>query len=165
MSTYDVRRRFAVSTTPTWSDSTGSVYPSVKRLLASGLLEAAGAEGARKSKALAATQAGHRAALAWVSEFDPRLAAATPDPIRTRTFSLPLLDPQARSAFFERAIRSTELAIEALEHRIDLERAEGVPEHDVLAGVGALRELEARHSWLLQLREAWKVDFVSDQVV
>ena len=148
MSAYDVRQVFARSVTPSWSSSSGSIYPAIRRLVEAGLASASAAEGARGRQTLQTTPEGRRAVEQWVCDFAPGLAGATPDPLRTRAFFLALLTTEARQAFLRHAMESTDGAI------VDAERifAELSARHDGsldhLASLGALYELRARRAWL-----------------
>ncbi|HXH00657.1 MAG TPA: PadR family transcriptional regulator [Xanthomonadaceae bacterium] len=148
LSAYDVRKVFAQSLTPTWSSSTGSVYPSIGRLEIAGLVTASTPKGVRSRKALRITTAGRAALERWLTTITPEIAAATPDPIRTRMFFLMCVGPQRRPEMIKSAIESTEAAIqEAERRRLARPHRDGVdPRH--LASEGVMFELRARLEWL-----------------
>lgn len=152
LSAYDVRKVFAQSLTPTWSSSTGSVYPSMARLEDAGLVTASTPKGARSRKALSITAAGRAAIESWLTTITPEIASATPDPIRTRMFFLTLVAPRRRSGLITSAIESTKAAIQEAE-RLRLARplSSGV-DLSLLASEGALFELRARLQWLRWLQ-------------
>jgi len=153
LSAYDVRKVFAQSLTPTWSSSTGSVYPSMGRLEAAGLITASTPKGARSRKALSITAAGRAAIQLWLSTITPEIASATPDPIRTRMFFLTLVGPRQRSGLITSAIESTKAAIQEAE-RLRLARplSKGL-DLRLLASEGVLFELRARLDWLRWLQK------------
>ncbi len=151
LSAYDVRKVFKQSLTPSWSSSTGSVYPSIGRLTAAELVAASIPAGARSRKTLSTTPAGRQALDAWLAAITPELAAATPDPIRTRMFFLMLVNPQKRSDIIQSGIESTNAALVEAE-RCRQARPTGVgSELGRLASEGVLFELRARLDWLTWL--------------
>ena len=148
LSAYDVRKDFAQSVTPTWSASTGSIYPSIRRLISAGLIKAAAPEGTRGKQKLRITASGRAALSEWLAHVPLELAAATPDPIRTRAHFLRLLDRKARRRFIAEARKSTEAALAIAQRRCDARTAAGASKADCLPGVGVLYELRARKDWL-----------------
>lgn len=154
ISAYGIRMVFAGSSTPTWSSSSGSVYPCVRRLLAAGLILTSPPQGARGMQELSASTSGRHAVEAWMCSVDAQLAAATPDPVRTRAFFLALLDENLRERFIDAAIESTVAAMHELEDSLEEERATRQSKLEILAGLGALYELRARKEWLMMLRRA-----------
>ena len=151
LSAYDVRKVFRQSLTPSWSASTGSIYPSINRLQSAGLVTASTPVGARSRKALTITAHGQAAMLGWLAAITPDTAAATPDPIRTRMFFLTVVEPPQRRAIIASAIENTKAALEDAERRRN-ERPVSEPS-DVrrLASEGVLFELRARLEWLTWL--------------
>jgi len=148
LSAYDVRKVFANSLTPTWSSSTGSVYPSIGRLEAAELVSASRPEGARSRKALTITAAGRAALDPWLTGITPEIAAATPDPVRTRMYFLMLLDPRRRREIVRVAIESTRAALGEAERRRSARPIGDGDEFRRLASEGVLFELRARLDWL-----------------
>ena len=154
LSAYDVRKDFANSLTPTWSSSTGSIYPSIHRLADAKLIRASAPAGARGKQKLTITVAGQHALSEWLSTVTIDVAAPTPDPVRTRAHFLPLLDRKARRVFLADAIASTSAAIEVAEARKEERIAAGATKEAYLPGIGVLYELRARKEWLeLLMRE------------
>ncbi len=152
LSAYDIRKVFAQSLTPTWSSSTGSVYPSIGRLEMAGLITASIPEGARSRKALRITPAGRKALEPWLTGITPEIAAATPDPIRTRMFFLMFVQPKRRLEIIKTAIESTEAAIQEAERRRLARPGGDGADLRRLASEGVLFELRARLDWLKWLR-------------
>jgi DNA-binding PadR family transcriptional regulator len=151
LSAYDVRKVFARSLTPTWSSSTGSVYPSIRRLEAADMVTSSTPEGARSRKALSITEAGRAALEPWLTNITPELAAATPDPIRTRMFFLMFLDAQRRGEIVATAIESTKAALHEAERRRSARPLSQGDDLARLASEGVLFELRARLEWLGRL--------------
>jgi DNA-binding PadR family transcriptional regulator len=151
MSPYDVRKVFAGSLTPIWSSSTGSVYPSIRRLAQAGLIVGSAPEGARNRTTVVLSAQGRRLLQGWLLGITAEVAAATPDPVRTRLFFIDLLNPADRIAIFDRAEESTRAALAHAERR----RAER-PRDLVtdLISEGVLSELRARLDWLGRVRRA-----------
>jgi DNA-binding PadR family transcriptional regulator len=152
LSAYDVRKVFARSLTATWSSSTGSIYPSIRRLEKAGHLAAAAANGARARKALRVTASGRAAVGAWLRDITADVAGPTPHPIRTRMYFMGVVDPATRSGIIRQAEESTRAAIATAEReqavRMKLGNADAV-QH--LASEGVLFELRARLAWLTWL--------------
>ncbi len=148
VSAYDVRKVFAASLTPGWSSSTGSIYPSIRRIVDAGLVSAGDAKGGRGTRKLTITAAGKNAVKAWLREDLTPIASATPDPIRTRCAFLPLLEKEEALTFLAGALLATEKALaEATAQRGQrLKEGQGVLQH--LVSEGVLYELRARRDWL-----------------
>jgi DNA-binding PadR family transcriptional regulator len=148
LSTYAVCKVFEGSLTDTWSASTGSIYPSIRRLVAAGLLEAAPPEGGRGRKELTITAAGTAALSEWLTGGTSAIASATPDPIRTRTYFLSLITPAQRRQFLEDALGNTEAALSVAKSEREARIASGVDNLQYLASAGVIYELTARRGWL-----------------
>ena len=153
ISAYGVRKVFAGSSTPSWSSSTGAIYPCVRRLIDAGLLISNSPEGSRRKQTLSATSQGRAAVRTWLSHLDADTAAANPDPVRTRAFFLGTLAKGSRLAFVERALGATAEALRQVEQEIAAEREAGVDAIVIEAGAGAAYELRARQRWLEALRK------------
>jgi len=152
MSAYDIRKVFAQSLTPSWSSSTGSVYPSIGRLERSGLVTVSTPEGARSRKTLNITTAGREALEPWLTSITPEVAAATPDPVRTRMFFLMLVNPEQRPEIVRSAIDATQAALDEAEQRRSARPMGSGSELRRLASAGVLFELRARLEWLRLLQ-------------
>jgi DNA-binding PadR family transcriptional regulator len=148
VSAYDVRKVFSASLTLGWSSSTGSIYPSIRRLVAAGFAEAGEASGGRGTRKLTITAAGRRAVNDWLSADTSAIASATPDPIRTRCAFLPLLEAEEQLAFLDGALHSTEEALAASEQTREQRLKEGQGPLQHLISDGVLFELRARRDWL-----------------
>ncbi len=149
LSAYDVRQVFARSLTFTWSSSTGSIYPSIRRLKEAGHLASSSPKGARARRALRATESGRAALDLWLEEITPALAGPTPSPVRTRMYFLGMLLPAKRSTIIRRAIESTTAAIAEAERaragRVEAGLGDKVQQ---FASEGVLFELRAQLEWL-----------------
>ena len=148
LSAYGVRKDFAGSLTPTWSSSTGSIYPAIRRLSDGGFIHASAPKGGRGKQELRITPAGRVALSKWLSMVTLDIAAATPDPIRTRAHFLRLLDASTRRKFLTDARKRTEAAISIAERIFDERVATGASKLEYLPGLGVLYELKARRDWL-----------------
>ena len=160
LSAYDVRKVFARSLTSTWSSSTGSIYPSIRRLQKARRVVSSSPKGARARKTLRVTAAGRAAGDRWLQEITPEMARPTPNPVRTRIYFLGILSSSERSAILRKAIASTRAALDEAERRraarVSAESDDAV-QH--LASEGVLYELRGRLAWLEWLeREAVKLD-------
>jgi DNA-binding PadR family transcriptional regulator len=160
LSAYDVRKVFARSLTSTWSSSTGSIYPSIRRLEKARHITSSTPKGARARKTVRVTPAGRAALDRWLEAITPELAGPTPNPIRTRMYFLGILGSAKRSAIIRSAVESTRAAVsEAERRRASRASAEGDDVVQQLASEGVLYELRGRLQWLEWLeREAAKLD-------
>lgn len=147
-SAYGVRAHFARSTTPTWSSSTGTVYPAIRRLRKAGYLKAASPTGPRKSELLSLTPKGREALRDWLRTVTPQLGASTADPVRTRVHFLTALAPDARAKAIEDYRVVTRAAIDELEAYAAQPPASEAEQSEWLGTLGALAELRARLQWL-----------------
>jgi DNA-binding PadR family transcriptional regulator len=148
---YTVRREFTLSSSSHWSSSAGSIYPVLARLERLGLIEAEEASwGAGRKKQYRATAAGLSALKEWIG---PPLrdwtAAATFDPIRTRTYFLAALTPAARRRFFAEAERMTRAELSRFRSS---EHMASEDPWERLASLGVVFELEGRLRWLEKVR-------------
>jgi DNA-binding PadR family transcriptional regulator len=148
MSAYGVRSHFARSTTVTWSSSTGTVYPAIKRLLAAGLLTAGEPTGPRNSQLLALTASGMRALESWLSEVTAALGSSTADPIRTRVHFLAALADGRRDRVLADYRAVTDGALRRLEAEAQRPARTKAEKSERLGALGALMELRARREWL-----------------
>ena len=154
LSAYDIRKVFAASLTPAWSSSTGSIYPSIRRLIDAGLIEATDPEGARAKRVLSLTEEGKTTLENWLVADTAKIAVATPDPIRTRAAFLSLLNHQQRERFLAGALRNSELALTAAE-AVRRDRVEaGSTSLNHLVSEGVIFQLRARIDWLKLMIEA-----------
>lgn len=148
MSAYGVRSHFSGSATTTWSSSTGTVYPAIRRLRAAGLLKAEAPAGPRKSELLSLTPAGRDALDDWLTKLPPELGTATADPIRTRVHFLTAIHPSARKQAFDDYRSATLAAMARLEAAMARPLETPVDRSEQLGRLGALAELKARLEFL-----------------
>lgn len=148
MSAYGVRAHFGQSTTTTWSSSTGTVYPAIKRLVAAGLLDAADRTGPRNSQLLTVTDQGLEALRRWLVTVTPELGSSTADPIRTRAHFLAALEPQTRAKVLALYRAATDESLATLETHAHEPATDAVTRSEHLGTIGALMELRARREWL-----------------
>jgi len=148
MSAYDVRKVFAGSLTPGWSSSAGSIYPSIRRLESEGLVSIAAPQGARETRKVSINTAGATALGAWLTSDSADIAAATPDPIRTRCYFLSLMEEGERQAFLVSALHHTEAALSAAQNSRGQRQAAGEDPLFHLVSEGVVFQLRARRNWL-----------------
>jgi DNA-binding PadR family transcriptional regulator len=148
MSAYGVRAHFAASETVSWSSSTGTVYPAIRRLREAGYLDAAAPAGPRKSELLTLTELGRRALDEWLTDVQPELGSSTADPIRTRVHFLTRLKRSARRQVLEEYRAATRAAIAQVKATLARPASSAVARSERLGSFGALAELEARLDWL-----------------
>lgn len=148
---YEVRMEFAVSATPRWSASAGSIYPVLRRLLARRLVEAEAADwGPRSRTRFAITRRGLAELQRWIGPpLGAGIAGPTFDPLRTRSCFLGAMPRAARARFVERARRETRAILAAL--RAESAGPAAAGDFEALALRGSVLELEARLRWLDEL--------------
>jgi|SRR6185503_1548573 len=148
---YEVRMEFAISSTPRWSASAGSIYPALKRLLRRKLVEAEAEDwGPRSKTRFAITRRGLAQLHRWVGPpFASGLVGPTFDPIRTRSCFLGSMPRPARAKFVNQARRETRAALEVLRAEAELPYAEA--DFEAISLRGSVLELEARLRWLDEL--------------
>jgi DNA-binding PadR family transcriptional regulator len=151
---YRIRVVLRESPSSFWSGSAGAIYPLLKRLEATGLIEASvDAEDRRGRRLLRLTSAGRRRHLDWMlSASSLEVAGAVSDPVRSRAFSLSALGPGDRRRFVNDSLQALEAFLDVA--RTDLERrqASGDP-YSSLAALGAVYQAEARVKWMGELRD------------
>lgn len=148
MSAYGVRSHFAASTTVSWSSSTGTIYPAIRRLIAAALVEAGERTGPRRTQLLTVTNAGVEALRRWLVSVSPELGSSTADPIRTRVHFLSALEPDERREVLAGYRAASEAALRELEAFADQPATTSVEKSEHLGTLGALMEVRARLSWL-----------------
>ena len=148
MSAYGVRAHFARSTTTSWSSSTGTVYPAIRRLRGAGYLDASSPTGPRRSELLTLTDKGKRALRDWLTVVTPQLGGSTADPIRTRVHFLAALDMLTREKVLADYCAATRDSIRKLEAHAAEPVETAVDRSERLGTLGALAELRARLEWL-----------------
>jgi DNA-binding PadR family transcriptional regulator len=148
MSAYGVRSHFAQSNTVAWSSSTGTIYPSIRRLILAGLLDASERSGPRKTQLLAVTRAGMGALREWLTDVRPELGSATADPLRTRLHFLAALGTKERARAFQQYRAATKAKVEELESLVAQRGGTGLERSEWLGNLGALMEVKARLAWL-----------------
>ena len=115
---FKVRKAFQDSPSIEWSGSSGAVYPAIRRLTESGLIQEKLMAQARKVNHLSLTPLGIDSLNQWVAE--PRRAASVGlDPFRLRAGLWDHLSPEARKAGLQ-AVKS-EIESETLRLRAYLE--------------------------------------------
>ncbi len=151
-SAYAVRREFAASPSSHWSASTGSIYPTIRRLEHAGLVAPVdGPSDGRGTRDLKITRAGKARLRAWIVELPDWSHRPTRDAIRTRVnFLSALPDRHARLDFIQRAERGARDQIGVLRKR--LVSAQAKSEDEAFVTLGSLHELLGRARWLRDVR-------------
>ena len=96
---YELTQRFDRSLSNAWHASHSQIYPELGKLEAEGFVEVV-AEGARRSKTWAATDAGRTELRRWMTETEPMRAQRNETALRW--FLVFLLEPTERHAVLER---------------------------------------------------------------
>jgi DNA-binding PadR family transcriptional regulator len=154
MTAYAVRTHLAQSTTTTWSSSTGTVYPSIRRLREKGLVAPQALPGPRNREPLGLTPAGVAALEMWLMQSGSQIGRATADPVRTRVHFLSVLAPDRRIEALRQYQDITRSAITELEGKLAGSAPSDTDRLEKLGTVGALMELRARMEWLAQVEQA-----------
>ncbi len=137
---------------PEWRDSTGSIYPAIERLVSRGLISVSPRAGDRRGRRdLSVTLSGADAVRSWLVNLDPCEAKVSPDPIRTRvSFLDQLVSNSERVAVVAEAEALTQASLTEL--RCEVEALKATHTSEYLAGLGTVRQFEARRSWLEDVR-------------
>lgn len=148
---YEVRMEFAVSTTPRWSASAGSIYPALRRLRLRKLVAAEAEDwGPRSKTRFTITRTGLAQLHRWIGPpFAADLAGPAFDPLRTRSCFLGSMARPARARFVRQARRDTRAALDVLRAQAAVPFAEG--DFEAMSLRGSILELEARLRWLDEL--------------
>ena len=150
---YSVRGFLGASQSSFWSASAGAIYPLLRRLTAAGWIESEELPfGSRQRTLYRLASPGRRALRRWLAAPVPEAALAhTFDPVRTRVFFLGLTSASAREAFLRDAVAGTAAVLDR--HRTELnDGRDTFSEWEQLGREGAIRELEARLTWLRGVR-------------
>jgi len=149
---YGVVQRFAASTTPGWSSSTGAIYPAIKRLTREGLVESTPElQDRRSTRRLELTEAGKSALRDWLLGLEDWMGGAAVDPVRTRMNYIGILSRAQQLALIEKARGN---ALNALSELEDFVPGAGHHQEGVaIAKRAATADVEARIAWLGEVRE------------
>ena len=145
---YAVRMALSRSPSTYWSGSSGSVYPALKRLENTRLLEStADASDGRSRRLIGLTRAGRAALETWVmGASDPEVVSCVFDPVRARAFFLEILRPRDRARFASECLSALEKYMEVT--RAELAATEDERPLESLANLGAVRDARARVDWM-----------------
>ena len=148
LSAYRVRIRFEQSNTAAWSSSSGSIYPSIRRLVRAGLAVASSQRDARNTRHVAITAKGRERLRTWIVDLPPGIGTATADPIRTRAQFVTSVPREDRLRFLENARAATRAALREVE--TVAKRTSASPDSflEYVGTLGSIFELRARLQWL-----------------
>ncbi len=160
LSPYAVRQHFASSTASRFSDSTGSIYPLLRRLERAGQIVArASARGRQARKLVSITRSGRTALRTWlVTPPSPAEADAPPDPLRTKLYFASTLTARQRERFFAQGLAALEERVRVHEAYLAGYEDEGPEAVSRLAARGSLLVLQARLKWWTEARDALSAD-------
>lgn len=155
MTTYRLRRMYAEALVASYSNSTGTVYPLVRRLAGRGLLEMRPIEGSKRgAETIVCTEAGRRALRAWVLDLGKEEGILA-DTARTKLTCFNLLTPEERIAWVERLQQVLVQAETALAEYY--ERNQGVPYVDLIHD-NFTSTLSSRQAWADRTHKALVAD-------
>jgi DNA-binding PadR family transcriptional regulator len=159
---YEVRRNFVSSGTPYWRASAGSIYPTLKRLLAGGVISAEQQPwGAQGRTLFSITPAGRAALEAWIAALD-QVTGPAHDPMRTRVGFLDILSSKRQIEALSSAIAETEAAL-AEATALEEDEKSTAPWADWIAAKGSVHELKGRLSWLMEAEAICRARHDGDQ--
>lgn len=151
---YRVRQMFAEAPIASFSNSTGTVYPVIRRLAGRGLLDAQPVPDSRRgAEMLSCTEAGRRALKTWVMEIGKEEMVLV-DAARSKLAGFNLLTPQERVEWFDRLLARMEEATHTLAEFTH--RHADVPFAEMLED-NFMSTLEARRAWAERTRKALAV--------
>ena len=155
---YGVRKVLQSSPSAYWSGSAGAVYPLVRRMADSGLVQAQeGFRGKRRHVLYSISRDGTAALRRWIGPPTKDYAVSTPaDPIRTRVRFFGALDQDQLRELLELVNARFELEIEIARRRIDKSRT-SEDQYDILVSRGAELMALARLAWLNEVREHFTI--------
>jgi DNA-binding PadR family transcriptional regulator len=150
---YQVRREFQTSLTTSWRASTGSIYPLLRKLAVRGFVRQTEVIGdRRRSRTLEISERGMRSLEAWLQYPASWIAEPLADPIRTRTYVLPIIPNEAARRLLAHWIAATNAALGVVDARLAEHRLEG-DKVQQWAHRGTRLQLAARLEWLKGLLE------------
>ena len=151
LTTYRLRRLYAEAPVASFSNSTGTVYPVVRRLTARGLIDAQPVEGSRRgAETLACTDIGRRALKAWVMSLGKEEAILT-DTARSKLSCFTLLTPAERVEWAGRLLANLAEATQVLDEFFG--RHKDTPFIDLLQD-NFVSTLESRRAWAERVRRS-----------
>lgn len=149
-SAYSVREEFRRSFVSTWSSSTGSIYPAVKRLLAKNFLAASAPGDGRGTRLLEATPAGLDAVKKWIGSIIDLPKGAPFDPIRTRLQNIALLGLPEMLKLIDRSIEISQDLLSSM--LAELRQGIILDRFEYMATSATAMQIEARLRWLDAMR-------------
>lgn len=142
---HEVVKEFQGSQTFAYRSGAGSVYPLLKRLTSAGYL-------ACEKKKFHLTNAGLEALRNWLRPpFDDVAVSTNLDLLRSRVYFLKLLSPQEVREFVDYSLSELAKILEDCQSSVRAYQTSG-DRFSELAMMGAVRETEARISWLGDVR-------------
>ena len=142
-----VRTQFRASPAPRFSDSAGSIYPTMKRLQSRRFLTSRlVTEGKRKVRYYECTAQGRKALKKWIGPPLTDDIGVTIDPLRTRMLSAKLLSRKSRARWLDEARESLLQKLEILQSDAIAKASDDI--FHELAHANARMELETRLEWL-----------------
>ena len=154
-----VRTQFRESHSARFSDSAGSVYPTMKRLQNRELLNSyLQKDGQRMVRYYECTMAGRAALRRWIGPPLGDDVAITIDPLRTRILHLELLSPRRRAQWLEQAETTLQQKL------VELDEHEGREDKSAstrdlffeMADENAQMEIESRLKWIQRARRRFR---------
>lgn len=158
LTTYRLRRLYAEAPVASFSNSTGTVYPVIRRLTGRGLIEASPVEGSRRgAETIACTELGERALKAWILTLGQEEAVLA-DMARSKLACFNLLTPEERIDWAERLLSHLDVASEIL---AKFQETWGHMPYSEITYDNLTSTLESRRAWAERTRRALAADKAS----
>lgn len=155
LTTYRLRRLYAEAPVASFSNSTGTVYPVIRRLSARGLIETSPVEGSRRgAETLMCTDLGARALKAWILTHGKEEIVLA-DLARSKLACFNLLTPQERLDWIGGLISQLDEAVGVLEK---FQETWGHMPFSDLTYDSLTSTLETRRAWAERTRSAFARD-------
>ena len=155
LTTYRLRRLYAEAPVASFSNSTGTVYPVVRRLTARGFIETQPVEGSRRgAETMVCTPLGRKALKGWILGVTHEEAVLV-DSARSKLACFNLLSPQERVDWFDRLLAQLDAAVEILAR---FEEEWGHMPFSRLTQDNFVSTLESRRAWAERTRRAFVED-------
>lgn len=150
---YQVRRAFQNSLTASWRASTGSIYPLLRKLVANGfVIQTSVAGDRRRSRALKVSALGARSLQSWLQDSANWINEPVADPVRTRSYVLPMLSEEQARELVGCWTEATRAALTEIDRRLEEYRGQG-DKVQQRAHRGTQLQLKARLKWLKEVSE------------
>ena len=158
LSAYRVRARFEQSNTAAWSSSSGSIYPSIRRLVRAGLAMAGSRQDERGTRHVGITAKGRERLRAWLVDLPPRIGTA---PRLTQLEPVRNSSPVCRTKTgcgFSTTRGPLRAALKEVEKMTKVKPTGSDTMLEYIGNLGSIFELRARLQWLNRVANLLKTN-------